>query len=140
MPVQVEKSNSIASASELTRLNMRHYYQLRNIAWDQKTYQKNWSQFENFDVKYQGDWVGILRFSSDESALYIRDLQILPKYQNLGIGYSCLIYALEKAKSHSLSRLRLLVFSENRALNLYKRFGFKDLGESEGLIKMEMLV
>ncbi len=138
--VEVEKSNSIELASELTRLNMRLYYQVRNIIWDQRKYKENWSQFENFDVKYQGAWVGIIRFSSDENALYIRDIQISPKYQNLGIGLSCLRYALEKAKSHSLSRLRLLVFSENPALNLYKTFGFQDLGESDGLIKMEMFV
>ncbi|RQW62767.1 GNAT family N-acetyltransferase [Vibrio viridaestus] len=138
--IEVEKSNSIELASELTRSNMRLYYQARNIIWDQRKYEENWSQFENFDVKYQRAWIGIIRFSSDEKALYIRDIQISPKYQNLDIGYSCLSYALEKAKLCSLSRLRLLVFSENPALSLYKTFGFQDLGESDGLIKMEMFV
>lgn len=138
--VEIEESGSMDLAAELTRVNMLPYYKSRNITWDPERYEQTWLEFENFDVKYQGQWVGILRFSSDENALYVRDIQIDSKYQKLGIGVQCLKYALDRAKSQALSRLRLLVFSENPALNLYKKFGFKSVGESNGLIKMELIV
>lgn len=140
MQIAIEKSNSIERASALTRQNMLTYYQARSIVWDQRKYESSWSEFENFDVKYQGKWVGVIRFSRDDDVFYIRDIQISSTYQNLGIGFSCLSYAIEKAKVNNLRYVKLRVFSENPALNLYKKFGFKDRGEFNGLIEMEILV
>lgn len=140
MQIEIEESVSLVLAAELTRVNMLQYYQARNIVWEPERYELMWAESENFDVKYQGQWAGIIRLSSDRNALHLRDVQIVPKYQNLGIGFQCLSYARHKAKRQGLSRLRLLVFEENPASNLYLKFGFKIMGKHNRLIKMEIIV
>ncbi|WP_407701870.1 GNAT family N-acetyltransferase [Vibrio ostreae] len=119
---------------------MHTYYLARNLSWDQEKYEKSWVRFDNFSIKYDDKWVGIIRFSCDETALYIRDLQIDTQYQNLGIGFSCLEYALEKLKYKKLNRLRINVFSENPAISLYRKFGFEKVDEIDGLVRMERII
>ncbi|EKO3584035.1 MULTISPECIES: N-acetyltransferase [Vibrio] len=140
MEIEFYEATEIELASELTRLNMHTYYLARNLSWNHEEYEENWYRFANFSVTYDGKWVGIIRFSCDEIALYIRDLQIDTQYQNLGIGFSCLEYALEKLKYKKLNRLRLNVFSENPAISLYSKFGFERVAEMDGLVRMELIV
>lgn len=140
MDIVIQASTEIEWASTLTRTNMQPYYQARGLVWDSAQYEAHWPQFENFSVIYQGQWVGVIRFTSDEQALYLRDLQIEPQYQRLGLGLSCLNYAVEHLKRHHLRRLRLNVFAENPAINLYRRFGFDKVSEVDGLIRMELCI
>lgn len=60
------------------------------------------------------------------------------EYRNKGIGSYLMssIMHLAKEKFH-VELLHLQVYAENPAINLYKRFGFKEFGRQDGWIKDE---
>lgn len=70
----------------------------------------------------------VLSFSTFNAAkvLNIHDLAVNPKFRGNGIG-NALLGAVEKeAKSENCCKITLEVREDNRALNLYKRYGFLD--------------
>ena len=136
MNIDIRKAESSEYASQLTQENMKVYYKARNLTWDSALFAANWHVFENREVYFNTKRVGVLRLSFGDSNCYIRDVQIEPEYQGLGIGKQCLSYIVEYANTRNDIWLKLRVFSENPASNLYTRFGFKVLAESNGLLEM----
>ena len=84
----------------------------------------SWEHFENFDIVVDNVRVGVIRFSRSTEALYIRDLQVEPQYQNGGVGTQAIKWAKEYANQLGMTQLRLRVFPENPAKALYIRLGF----------------
>jgi len=136
MNIDIRKAESSGYASQLTQENMKVYYKARNLTWDPALFAANWHVFENKEVYFNAKRVGVLRLSFGDSNCYIRDVQIEPEYQGLGIGKQCLSYIVEYANTRNDIWIKLRVFAENPASNLYRRFGFKVLAESNGLIEM----
>lgn len=117
---------------------MKVYYQKRNIQWNAFQFNENWKAFENREVYLDSKRVGVLRFSFGQSNCYIRDLQIETEQQGRGIGKYCLSYAVNLAKARSDKYIKLRVFSENPAIHMYSRYGFKKGLLSNGLLEMEL--
>ena len=62
---------------------------------------------------------------------------ILPNFQSLGLGSKLMENALKWAKANRLERIELFVFASNeKAINLYKKFGFIIEGERKNFIKL----
>lgn len=58
------------------------------------------------------------------------------EYRNKGIGSYLMSGIMHLAKEKfKIELLHLQVYAENPAMNLYKRFGFKEFGRQEGWIK-----
>jgi len=58
-----------------------------------------------------------------------------------GLGHYLTRYTIDKARDMRLSKLRLVVFERNdRALDLYREFGFKRTGDSGDLVTMTLLL
>lgn len=136
MKIEIRKAESSKYASTLTQENMKEYYEKRNIQWSSEQFNESWNAFENLEVYSGCERVGVLRFSFAHSNCYIRDLQIEPKQQGRGIGKYCLSYAITFAKERSDKFIKLRVFSENPAIRMYSRYGFKKLSETNGLLEM----
>ncbi|SHI95916.1 GNAT family N-acetyltransferase [Aquimarina spongiae] len=89
--------------------------------------------FENsFLILYQEHRAGLLKYEENEALLEVLQVQILPKYQNKGIGKQVLQYLFEKEKI-----IQLKVLKDNPAKNLYARLGFITVGEDEHEYHME---
>jgi len=74
--------------------------------------------------------VGIL----NRGEYYISNIAVYPEYRGMGIGTHMLNFLKNKTKSKGLT-LVLDVETENeRAINLYKRFGFKIVGRKDTII------
>lgn len=59
-------------------------------------------------------------------------------YRNHGVGSFLLSHLMHLAKLHfNIELLHLQVYAENPAINLYKRFGFKEFGRQNSWIKEE---
>jgi GNAT superfamily N-acetyltransferase len=69
--------------------------------------------------------------------IFVHELVLLPEFQGQGIGSRLLKEVLLEAKTKHLP-VRLEVLKKNIAHNLYLRFGFKDTGENETHIQMEI--
>lgn len=135
--IDLRPAHDPAFACELSRVNMVSYYQQHAIDWQQELFDASWSRMENFEVFHEGRRVGVLRLSQTPEALWIRDLQISPEWQNQGIGTQVLNWAREATGQRGLRRLCLRVFETNPAKDLYKRLGFEETGRDDYLILMQ---
>ncbi len=116
---------------------MRSYYERYSVAWDQAKILEQTLDLHNWDILFDGKYVGIMRLAFDNDGCYLRDLQVDENHQNQGIG----ALALEKSKQLALksgaNKLKLRVFKISPAFHLYKRTGFTISDEDERFYYME---
>ena len=87
-------------------------------------------------IEVDGIRVGAIGLEDAPDHVFLRELQVLPEFQNQGIGTAVLLAELERATAHGLP-LRLRVLQQNRARQLYERHGFAVTGETETHYLME---
>lgn len=71
--------------------------------------------------------IGMLQVSESQHELYLGNILISPDYQNRGIGTAVIRKVLQRAETLGLP-VRLQVLKQNRAINLYRRLGFRLVG------------
>ena len=113
-----------AFCEALNRANMAPYLAARGIGWEPARFLADWNRFENLLIDVDGDVAGTLRLLAVDGALEIRDLQLLPRYRNRGIGGWAIGEAVRIAAERGLAALRLRVYRDNPAQRLYVRHGF----------------
>ena len=121
----------------LMRTNMAPYYEKAGIVWDRALFEKNWKEFESFEIAINGFAAGVLRLSHDDVAYYIRDLQIETSWQHQGLGTQAINFAIEVARDGGFQRLRLRVFCGSPSVALYERMGFQVCKTAQGTHYME---
>jgi ribosomal protein S18 acetylase RimI-like enzyme len=137
MKLQFIKTTDKSSVEKVTRENMHHYYQELSIDWDSEVYENTWREFETYEIISGQKTVGYFRVSTDDDALYIRDIQILKESQNGGIGTAVIGTAEDMAAKNGRDRLRLRVFRTNPAIALYESCGFTVVHSDERTFSME---
>ncbi|WP_458524709.1 GNAT family N-acetyltransferase [Onishia taeanensis] len=140
MTAEFRQAKSKEFVESLTRHNMDSYYKRIGIPWDQERFDRNWEEFESYEINVDDTVVGVLRLSHDNVAYYIRDLQIRPSWQGKGVGSQAIIFARGIAKRAGAILLRLCVFIMNPAVAFYERLGFR-VCKTEGAVQyMEMKI
>ena len=92
------------------------------------------SELENPNSKYfvykqNNEIVGFAGISIILDTADITNIVVKKDFRNKGIGNALLNYLIEFCKSKNLSKINLEVSSNNNiAINLYKKFGFKQVG------------
>ena len=92
------------------------------------------SEIENPNSKYfvckqNNEIVGFAGISIILDTADITNIVVKKDFRNKGIGNALLNYLIEFCKSKNLSKINLEVNSNNDiAINLYKKFGFKQVG------------
>ena len=82
-------------------------------------------------IQYEGSDIGVLQVQDRTEEIFLVSLEILPAYQNHGIG-SAIIRSVLVEASHSAKPVALQVLKVNRAARaLYQRLGFRITGENE---------
>jgi ribosomal protein S18 acetylase RimI-like enzyme len=90
-------------------------------------------------IQVSGVDAGILATVRQADCVKVNHLFILPEYQSQGIGAACMLQIIKDAANTGLP-VRLQVLKVNsRAIEFYKRLGFKSYGESETHVLMEKL-
>jgi ribosomal protein S18 acetylase RimI-like enzyme len=74
--------------------------------------------------------IGLLKVHRTPSEIHLIQIQLLPGYQNQGVG-SSLIMTLQQESLLSGRPITLKVFKSNRACRLYQRLGFTPFAEDE---------
>lgn len=101
-------------------------------AWLQKFYESSNSIM--ILAEYDGRSLGHIDFLGQQRKIMqhtaVVGMGLLPKWQNSGLGSALMAAALEWARQHPvLEIIWLQLYTENAAaLQLYRKFGFKDCG------------
>ena len=97
----------------------------------EKEYFEDQSNFAGYHAILQDDErVGAINYYNDKNVVRIYRIEVLPDYQNKGIGSAILDKMIERSrKKHKNIELR--VFKINPAHRLYLRKGFKTFKESD---------
>jgi GNAT superfamily N-acetyltransferase len=97
---------------------------------------KDWENTGFKIISYDGQPCGYTRMEYLPDMIEAHELVLLPEFQNKGIGTFMLNKLIEDAKRMNVPA-RLQVFSQNRAVELYKRVGFKQVDANDTHIIME---
>jgi GNAT superfamily N-acetyltransferase len=114
-----------AFTHDLTRSNMERYVTKYWGGWDEAVYRANYDRTENLLLDLGGEPVGFVRLEPMADVLVLEDAQILPSYQNRGLGRWLLDRVGESAAARGRRAVRLRCFKDNPARRLYLRAGFR---------------
>ena len=139
----LERRPATSSDTEFVRIS--HHAAYRDVvcrqfgAWDEalqdRFFEEKWipDQFEI--VLCDGNPCGFLSAEDQPDHIYISEIVIAPQFQGRGIGSRLLSEEMQRGRE-AKSPLRLQVLRENRAIELYRRLGFKECGTTETHIRM----
>lgn len=136
--VSFQPCSDFVAAAALTLSNMQSYYHHYGVDWDAQQIEAMTRDLVNLDILADGQVVGVMRLSFDETSCMVRDLQVDPRQQNKGIGAQALSEAKRLAQAQNLQRLQLRVFTISPAARLYQRFGFTLSHRDERFDYMEL--
>ena len=90
-------------------------------------------------IIYENARIGAIEIRDRENELFVANFEILPQFQNKGIG-STILKRIINNSGNKQKFLKLQVIKVNPAKRLYKRFGFKIVGKTETHFIMERSV
>lgn len=124
---------------ELNASTMKKYIE-QTWGWDDKMQQ------EYFKSKFSPDKykiivvnekdIGVISVLNNVGEIFIDLIEIMPEYQNRGLGTAILNEIIDNAKSNDFT-IRLQVLKINPAINFYKRLGFIVSSETHTHFVME---
>ena len=90
-------------------------------------------------VVIDGQDAGLISVERCPAELFLATIEILPEYQNRGVGRAVMRDVLAQAQAQGLP-VGLQVLKVNPARRLYERFGFSVVGETTTHYLMRMMV
>ena len=108
--------------------------------WDEARHRRHFSEFWEAGnisiVSVDEQPVATLQLFDSEHAIEIGEIQVLPKYQNGGIGTRMLSRVIERAKKEGKRASLHLGLKNQGAFRLYERLGFEETARSDTHIYM----
>jgi len=117
---------------DLHRAAMQHYVTQTwgwDEAWQRQYFQQHFNQAECQIIIFEGKEVGAFSVRKRETEVFLNFIEVLPEYQNRGIG-TAVIRSLIEGAHHSGWPVGLQVLKVNPARSLYERLGFLTTGET----------
>ncbi|TMU70900.1 GNAT family N-acetyltransferase [Pseudomonas fluorescens] len=130
--------DDLSFARDLTCQNMLRYFIHHELLWQDEAFDVAWSGRQNWLIVHGNAPVGFLSLSRDVRALYIRELQIAEAFQGRGAGSWAIDQVIDLARKERRPALRLTVFDNNPARNLYERKGLQVQGRDECFLRMQL--
>lgn len=139
----LERGPATSSDTEFARTT--HHAAYRDVvsrqfgAWDEalqdRLFEEKWMPDKCEIVLCDGNPCGFLSVEDHPDHIHISEIVIAPQFQGRGIGSRLLNEEVQRGRE-AKSPLRLQVLRENRALELYRRLGFKECDTTETHICM----
>ena len=127
----------------IKKTTLKSYIEQTWGSWDEKfqvsRHNKNFISEVYQIIQYKGIDIGVQKIQEDNESVEIDIIEILPEYQNKGIGTQLLnniiSFSRQKNKIVSLQVLK----ANTRALKLYKHLGFQVINENDTHLRMKLL-
>ena len=142
----VQRTRRSADASDTEFARDAHHRAYRDVverqfgSWNREQqdgfFDRNWAGGGFQVLLYDNMPCGYVAVEQRKDDVYVRELVILPEFQNQGIGSAVLAEVFDLANSLEVP-VRLQVLRENRARLLYERLGFTETGRTSTHILFE---
>jgi ribosomal protein S18 acetylase RimI-like enzyme len=126
--VYAESRESEFSASGWDRRDWQNFLRMQ-FRLRQASYRNDYPGADGYIILIEDARAGRMLVHRGPQATRLVDIVLLPAWRNKGLG-SSLIRTLQEESARIQTPLRLHVLRSNRALRLYKRLGFKKIGET----------
>ena len=93
-------------------------------------FQSSWAAQPHEIVLFEGEPCGYVCVEDRPADVHLRELVLAPHYQGQGIGSAVLDAVIEHARARGVP-VRLGTHRANRAANLYRRVGFRQIGSTD---------
>jgi GNAT superfamily N-acetyltransferase len=110
--------------------------------WDDEIqrgfFEKKWKPAKFQMIIVAGEKVGVVSVEKHSNHFFISEIQIEPRLQNQGLGSQIIKAILSEARAQNLP-VRLEVLQKSKAMNLYLRFGFVQISQTDTHFLMEKI-
>lgn len=97
--------------------------------WDEDRHQRHWTSCIEKNhisiIKRDDTYVGMVQVIEEEASIEVAEIQILPEFQDKGIGTLVLTDIVKDAHSNQRPVTLSVGKKNNRAIALYQRLGFE---------------
>ena len=112
-------------------------------SWDERRqdvfFENDWSDGAAFQILLSDDVpCGYYKEEDFPDRIIPHELVLLPGFQGKGIGTKILSEVIDRAASRNVP-VKIRALRENRALNLYRKLGFQDVGSDDTHIELEFV-
>ena len=123
------------------KITLKTYVEQTWGVWDEE-YQRerhkmNFSPEYTKIIQFHGTDIGILAIQEESESMEVHNIEILPEYQNKGIGTHLLVNIIQQAAEKRKSITLQVIKSNLKANKLYQRLGFKVESETETHFRMK---
>lgn len=116
------------------KADAEYEFVVENFGWDesfqQRLHQQEWQKTTPTIIESAGQKVGFFSLETEYDRLFLRRFFIDPVYRGQGLGKSVISKVQQELMGHHFA-LWVAVFHGNRAIDLYRRMGFKVQSTSE---------
>lgn len=125
------------SCVQKIRQEMLPYYQQYQLEWNEESKLQRYKECSLWSV-FQDEQVGFILFYEKDDLFYIAELYIEPKFRKKGFGAAAITQARSIAAERGFNEIRIGVFKNSPAFELYKRLDFEL--EEEGPYTYQLLM
>jgi GNAT superfamily N-acetyltransferase len=122
--IEILETKDLKSAANFTLANMKPYYDKYKVDWSLDDIYEATKELSNFDLRLDGQCIGVLRISFENGHCQLRDIQIDAEYQGKGYGAAAIANLIAIARMREARVIELKVFQCSPAHRLYRRVGF----------------
>ena len=105
-------------------------------AWQRADFDRRLAAYVVSIIEAEYRAAGSLWLEWKPESLYIHEVQVLPEYQNKGLGTEVVRYVIEQGAQRQLPVTLSVVPANPRAKRLYERLGFEVTGFEPPFIRM----
>ncbi|MFA6072913.1 MAG: GNAT family N-acetyltransferase [Candidatus Woesearchaeota archaeon] len=110
-------------------------------SWNEKSFEENYHKENIQIIEYQNasenSSIGYIDFKFKKDCGYINNIQLISKIRGIGLGTQIMKLLEQETTNHGLNKIRLKVFKDNLALNLYKKLNYNPIFEDDTSLIME---
>ena len=110
--------------------------------WDESRHQRHfaasWQQGRIQLIEVDGQPVGMIQLRELDDCVKVREIQILPGYQNQGLGTQLLVDVVDRARQQGRDVILSTGLMNSGALRLYERLGFEETERSDTKVHLRV--
>ena len=121
----------------LTKRNMKVFVDRYWGGWNARTFRENYRPDRIKILQYGSRRIGLYEVDWKKRYCFLNSVQLVDKYKGKGIGTSLIDRIEDEAREKGYRSIKLVVFKENRAKNLYLRSGYSTTGNDDHTLTLE---